>query len=169
MRIRSTDVLIAALGALLAHEVAYGVVDLATGPDHGHIPALAAIVIPVGFVVIARLALRPFAAHLASTPHRAALQLALFLALEFVEHPGGLAELASNPAVLLGLALQPVVAWPIGASVRHAREIVRRTIGGERRAEPAAALVPEAPSAPVLTVGASLLPFRRGPPRSVTH
>ncbi|NND85179.1 MAG: hypothetical protein HKN46_08540 [Acidimicrobiia bacterium] len=167
MRIRSTDFLIAALGALLAHEVAYGVVGLTAGPSHEHLPALLATVLPIGAVLIARMALRPFAARLASTSTRAALQVALFLLLEGAEHGGALTDLAGNPAVLLGLALQPAVAWFIGASVRHAREMATRVVGSDPGGELPSAITTAIRLDRLIPAPHGLLPRRRGPPSPV--
>lgn len=169
MRMRSTDVLVAALGAILAHEVAYGIVDLAAAPRHTHVPILLGLLLPLGAVVVSRLALRAFAAPLPSIRMLTLWQVLLFVLLETFEYVqiGGVAAMATSPAVLLGLVLQPVFAWFLRCSVRHGRRIAEWAVGSRPMTidDPATQSIPEARSHPWSPL--TRLPPLRGPPVSM--
>lgn len=96
----------------------------------------------------------------------AAIQLPAFLAIEVIERQGSVARALSDPAVFLGLALQPLLvvlaAWVLDLVRRTVRTIVA-WLAGRRfaKARPAPSTAPDHPA-----IRAWLLPpsRRRGPP-----
>jgi len=132
---RTSLVLLAALGALVAHQAAYGIASAigsgAGGPDHGYLSVAAQLVVPAGLGAIAAIAVRASRSRLdltgLSIGALTVWQLAVFLGQETVESLvlGGSA-LHLNPAVWIGVALQPVVASLLFGAARFGASVLRR-------------------------------------------
>lgn len=143
-RCRWPLVILAALGVVVAHAAAYGLVSAHEagaahgGHDmHGYLRVLAPVVVvatvaAMGWLVASR---SGGSRRLPSTVALASAQVVVFLVQELVEHalagPGALSALAS-PAVWLGLALQAVVAGVLVWLARAGRRAVERLRRGWR-------------------------------------
>ncbi|MGI9612913.1 MAG: hypothetical protein ACR2QO_08400 [Acidimicrobiales bacterium] len=132
--------IIAALGALVTHQLAYLVTSVlglqATSPsDHGHLSTQWAIVAPLavgaaaGFVVW----------QLKALGFRAAVsirQLSVFVAIFFLAQEAieglleglSLAQLLGNPALLAGLTIAPAVAWLLNRVLTGVTELAARLL-----------------------------------------
>lgn len=115
--------LVAALGALITHQVAYLLVSLlgpsiAAPTDHGHLSTQWAVVAPVAIGAAALFIVRQLRAlgfhAIVSTRQLSGFVVAFFIVQELVE---GLiagvpiAELVRHPAIATGVLLAPLVAW----------------------------------------------------------
>lgn len=173
MRVRSTELVLAAAGALVAHEFGYGTAALlrlgATDPGHGHMSLLLGAIIPLAAFIAGLGVLRLLRHQVAQVDPRrlVAIQVVLFLWLELAEHAaaGNVLATFTNPAVLLGLLAQPVVARAIDRVLRRAAAVLGSHhddplvfSGGPDRLAVAAA------TGGFPVTGGFLLPLRRGPP-----
>lgn len=125
--------MLAPLGALLGHAVAYGPLvarhgDGAAPHQHGYLGPVATVGVPLGLLVLAWLTVDRWGsrARLPPLPALMAGQAALFVAQETVERlvvrlPAG--GVLSAPAVRWGLASQVVVAAGVVAVTRLARHL----------------------------------------------
>jgi hypothetical protein len=161
---RTTLVLLAALGAFVAHQAAYGIAGaLGSGvaaPDHGYLSVAAQLVVPAGLVAIAALIVRASRSRLDLTGLSigvlAAWQLAVFIGQEAIEAflLGGSA-LHANPAVWIGVALHPVVAALLLIAARVGASVLRRletTITPRPVSSPTAGPTPVLPAIPSRTL-----------------
>ena len=176
---RISFLLVAALGALLVHELAYATVETvsrtASGVDHDDLGMLASFVVTGGIAALIWAALRAERLPIGSFSWPAlatltALQTILFTGQEVTEAGmmGDPAAAFSRPAVLLGFLLQPIVAFLLLRTAAAGRRLVAFIEGAgavrrERSAGPAQLL------APVRTAGFGETecppPRLRGPPR----
>jgi hypothetical protein len=132
---------VAWVGVVLGHLTAYLVAYPIEGPRHDHLEmtghswvGLAAVsalaIVPVVFLVVA------FRALGSNDPwsrgglafRLAAVQVPAFAAIEVVERGGSVARTVSDPAVLIGLVLLPLVAvvaaWLLGLLHRAVRAVL---------------------------------------------
>lgn len=155
---RTSLVLLAALGAFLAHQAAYGITAViasgAGAPDHGYLSVAAQLVVPAGLVAIAATAVRASRSRLdlAGLPIGvlALWQLAVFIGQETIESLllGGSA-LHTNPAIWVGVALQPVVAALLLVTACVGASVLRRletTITPRPAPRPATGSMPALPA-----------------------
>ena len=132
------------LGAFLGHQLGYGVAAAAEwsvlGPDHRYLAGFASLVPPVliGAVALTAVAMVRQRIDLgaAGVATLAIAQLAAFLSVELLEFAaaGEPAALLVSPAVWLGAAAQPLVAWMLVRVIRLAAGVVagvRRSPGAE--------------------------------------
>lgn len=130
---------LAALGALLIHQLAYLLATLFTSlptgvnADHGHLGTQWALVTPFAVLAASVFVLRQVRnLHLGRGLQRlplATLSGSMFLGQELVEtHLGGDNPLTvlTHPAALIGLALAPLVAITISHLLAEASELVAR-------------------------------------------
>ncbi len=173
MKVRSTELALAAAGALIAHELGYGAADAlrlgGSDPGHGYLPILIGLLVPLSAFVAGLGILRLARTQVGKVRvgHLVVLQLVLFLALELSEHAAAGSAFAalSNPAVIIGLLAQPLVAWAIDRVLQRAASAL-----ASHRGDPLIPLV--FPGQAVVAVADSglgsfdwhLLPRRRGPP-----
>lgn len=163
-------------GFVAGHELGYqGASALGAAPvaaeAHGYLGALLLVATPFVFAAVARSLLAGLRDELPPVRWRtvAGAQVALFLAVELGEHlRAGLtpAETLAEPAVVLGLVAQLVVAAVLVRIVRSSHEVGAAVAAARRRAPshpPSRAWRPVALSgAPALVAVSSL--SRRGPP-----
>lgn len=131
---------VAALGALVTHQVAYllaAAADPGSGPltDHGHLSLQWAIVTPLavgaaaGFVVW-QLKSLGFRSHL-SAGHLGSMVVAFFLVQESLE---GLAagvsigRLLQHPAIAIGVLMAPIVGWLLSRLLAGVTELAARLL-----------------------------------------
>lgn len=117
----------ASLGALVAHQVAYGVVaavaPATATPNHGYLGVVARLVVPAGFVALGVVAARAGRRRLdlagRSVMALTLLQVAIFGSQETLEWLllGG-TPLHANAAVWIGIAIQPLVALALLTAAR---------------------------------------------------
>ncbi|HEX6422600.1 MAG TPA: hypothetical protein VFZ79_03930 [Acidimicrobiales bacterium] len=177
--LRSWSLLLVPGGFVAGHELGYqgasllGATPVADG-GHGYLATLVLVGVPFAFAAVARSLLAGLRDEL--PPVRwttlAAGQVALFSAVELAEHARvGLSPLATlaEPAVVLGLAAQLVVAALLVLVVRSSRQVAVAVAGAARRRRlapwrpPAQHWGPPPPApAPALVAVSSL--SRRGPP-----
>ncbi len=171
-----TFLALVALGVLVGHQLAYGLVASHGAVGHGYLAPLAALVVPFGFLAMGVVGLRlsgaevdrigPWWATVAST------QIAVFVVQETLEAAAsghGAGSLVAHPVFWVGILLQPIVAWALLAASRRSVEAVRARGGGDIPVVVAGGAVVTAP------VGhdvrrrdpAASHRRRRGPPRSL--
>jgi hypothetical protein len=168
-------------GFVAGHELGYqgasalGATPVAAG-GHGYLSALLLVGAPFAFAALARSLLAGFRDEL--PPVRwstlAGAQVSLFLAVELAEHmAAGLspAQTLAEPAVLLGLVAQLVVAAALVLILRSTHEVAAAVAAVRRRRRPEQRR-PTAPTWRTLprTVATAVVPVsslsRRGPPLS---
>ena len=170
-------ILVAALGTLIAHQAAYGLSAFATpaagAPDHGYLAIAAQLVVPAGIGAFMLVVLRAARQRLDLTGITVLtltlVQIGLFLTQETIEWAvsGGGSGLIGNPAVWIGVAIQPLIAavdpgsGPVGSrtAVRQLRTATSRR--PTRRTLPANPL----PSSSPTSASPSATASARVPPR----
>ncbi len=150
------QLLVAALGALITHQLAYLAAnslagfDPSSGPDHGHLPLQWTLVTPLavggaGCFIVWQLRQLGFQS-LISPRKLSALVVAFFAIQELAEGLfDGRSALSTitSPAVLLGFGIAPAVAWLLTRLLRSVTELVAALLSGGRIHPPAAGpLVP---------------------------
>ena len=179
---RLSLLLIAALGSFLAHELGYASEALVAGPDpgvgHDYLGTAASFLIPAGLGALGWVIVRgerffvgSFRWHTVGLV--AGLQAAIFISQEFTEAAVAGDPLAAivRPGFLIGLLLQPIVAWFLLQSAtagRHLIELIENTraVGWHRSLGP--------PRATTTEIAAGFAakecppPWRRGPPAAVS-
>ena len=171
-----TFLALVALGTLVGHQLAYGLVASHDAIGHGYLGAVAALVVPLGFLAMGVVGLRlsgagverigPWLATVAST------QIAVFVLQETLEAAGsghGAGSVVSQPVFWVGILLQPLVAWLLVAISRRGVEAVRTIGGGDTPATAAVGVVTAAPVARNVhrPDPAASHRRRRGPPTSL--
>lgn len=170
--------IVAALGALVTHQLAYLLVPLlgfnaAAASDHGHISLQWALITPVAVAAMAGFIVW----QLRSLGFRSALSarslglwiVGFFLIQESIEGVAGghsLLELATHPAIAAGVVLGPIVGWLIsrllaGVAELAAKFLVRPSFG----VAPKAQLIPIPVRSKSVRVGSPSRP--RAPPSSL--
>lgn len=132
---------LAALGSLVTHQIAYvvvlaaGVLSHADMTDHAHLATQWALMTPVavlaasGFIV--RQVQRLGVANPLSVRALATLTSTLFVVQEMTESVvAGRSALSvcTSPAVILGVAITPLVAWALSRILGGVTDLVRRFI-----------------------------------------
>jgi hypothetical protein len=175
--LRRWSLLLVPGGFVAGHELGYqGASALGSAPTpgggHGYLSLLVLVGVPFAFAALARSFLAGWHDQLPPVRFRtlAVAQVALFLAVELAEHAAaGMApvETLAEPAVLLGLAAQLVVAAGLTLVVRTTREAGHAVAGAVRRLVVPAARPPWRPAAdrPVVTAAWASATPTRGPPR----
>lgn len=172
-RVRSTELVLAGAGALIAHELGYGTAGLLpvsmTDPGHGHLPTLMDLLIPLAMFFGALVVLRSVRGQVGEVDARrlVSIQVALFTALELGEHAAAGNALAAftNPGVILGLVAQPIIAALIAGALGRAATVLREHRGELLLTRPAlGTIAPIPPTAGLAETAKYLLPRRRGPP-----
>jgi hypothetical protein len=171
--------LLVPVGFAAGHELAYtGAATLGspavTAGDHGYLVTLALVGAPFAFAAIARSLLAGLRDETPTVRWTtlAGAQAGLYAAVETAEHlRAGLSpvEVATQPAVLLGLAAQVAVAALVAAILRTSHE-AGATLAARRRRRPAAPRAARRTWSPGgLDLEPALVPVsslsRRGPPR----
>lgn len=129
---------VAALGALVTHQIAYLVVSLiglrvTAISDHGHLSTQWAIVAPLAVGAIAWFIVRQlnglgFRSSI-SARYLSVLVVGFFLIQEFAEGLVGgqsLAQIAAHPAILAGVLTGPIVAWVLCRLLARVTELAAR-------------------------------------------
>ena len=129
---------LAMLGALVAHQIAYPLVaatgfDTSANGEHSHISLQWALVTPFAAlgataIIVRQIRHLGFAA-ITSVGRLAPMIGGAFLIQEFVENRfsgGNGIEILANPAVLLGVALTPLVAWLLLRLLDDVIELITR-------------------------------------------
>lgn len=176
---RVSFLLIAALGAFLAHQLGYSIADTISsstgGVDHDYLGIAASFVVTGGVAALAWLVLRRERLPIGSFSRPAfalltGLQVTLFMLQEVAESgiSGDPMAAFSRPAVLLGLCLQPIVAWLLlrsAAAGQHLVELIESAGSVRWRRSLGPVLLPT----PLLASGSGTTecppPRLRGPPR----
>lgn len=182
--LRSWSLLLVPGGFVAGHELGYqgasllGATPVAAG-GHGYLATLVLVGVPFAFAAVARSLLAGLRDEL--PPVRwvtlAGGQVAVFSAVELAEHArAGLSPVATltEPAVVLGLAAQLVVAGLLVLVARSSRQVAVAVASAARRRRPGRwrpavqhwGAAPAAP-APALVAVSSL--SRRGPPARSSH
>jgi hypothetical protein len=179
---RLSLLLIAALGSFVAHELGYASEALVAGPDqgvgHDYLSTVASFLIPAGLGALGWVIVRgerffvgSFRWH--TVGFVAGLQAAIFLSQEFIEAAVAGDPLAAvvRPGVLVGLLLQPIVAWFLLQSAtagRHLVELIESAgaIGWQRSLGPPLAIATEVAAG--FAAKECPPPRRRGPPAAVS-
>jgi hypothetical protein len=173
---RISLILVAALGTLIAHQAAYGLSAFATpaagAPDHGYLAIAAQLVVPAGVGALMLVVLRAARQRLDLTGITiltlTLVQIGLFLTQETIEWAvSGGSGLIGNPAVWIGVAIQPLIAAAILGAVRLGVTVVRQLRTATSR-RPTRRTLPEILPVELadlcITVRNRLGPCRRGPP-----
>ena len=174
---RISLILVAALGTLIAHQAAYGLSAFATpaagAPDHGYLAIAAQLVVPAGIGAFMLVVLRAARQRLDLTDITVLtltlVQIGLFLTQETIEWAvsGGGSGLIGNPAIWIGVAIQPLIAAAILGAVRLGVTVVRQLRTATSR-RPTRRTLPEILPVELadlcITVRNRLGPCRRGPP-----
>jgi hypothetical protein len=177
--LRSWSLLLVPGGFVAGHELGYqgasllGATPVAAG-GHGYLATLVLVGVPFAFAAVARSLLAGLRDELPPVRWTALAggQVALFAAVELAEHArAGMSPAATltEPAVVLGLAAQLVVAALLVLVVRSSRQVAVAVADAARRRRPVPRRplaqhwgpAPPAP-APALVAVSSL--SRRGPP-----
>ena len=174
---RISLIVVAALGVFGAHQMAYGLSAFLTPgvatPNHGYLAIAVQFVVPAGISAIILLALRAARKSLdlggLTVLSLTVIQIGLFLTQESIESvlSGGASGLVTNPAVWIGIAIQPLVAAAILGAVRLGASVVRKLSPPISRppTRRASSIFPPAELADIfITVCNRLGPRRRGPP-----
>lgn len=166
------------MSALVVHEMAYLVLLGHPGGvtlDHSHLATQWGLVTPIAVVAAAAFIigqLRQLGAG-RSIDHRAlaAITALAFTAQELTEsvvQSGGLDAAFTNPAILIGLAFSPLVAWVVARVLREATDLLAGILPPTTPLlAPVAALVPLATSHRCPTTIVDRSTSERGPPSSV--
>lgn len=136
--------LIAALGALIVHQVAYFAapgltaalgVELPEAADHSHLSTQWAVVAPLAVVATAGFVIwqiRGFGFRSAlSWRYLGGLVGGFFLVQEVIEGAvsgHSIASVLTHPAVLLGLVLAPLIGWVLSRALSGVTELARRLL-----------------------------------------
>ena len=174
---RISLIVVAALGVFVAHQAAYGLSEFLTPgvgtPDHGYLAIAVQLVVPAGVCALILLVLRAARKSLdlggLTILTLTVAQIGLFLTQETIEAAlsGGTSGLITNPAVWIGIAIQPLIAAAILGAVRLGASAVRRLHAPTTRppTRRAPSVFPPGELADTfITVCNRLGPRRRGPP-----
>ena len=151
------QLVLAMLGALVTHQIAYPLVaavgaDVSANGDHAHLGLQWAVLTPLGAVAatvfIVRRIRRLGFTSVISSARLAPIVAGVFLVQEAIENRfsgGNVIEILADPAVLLGLALAPVVAWLMVRLLDDVVELIGRWLsptGGHPPARPSLVPIP---------------------------
>lgn len=174
---RISLLVVAALGVFVAHQIAYGLSAFlrpgVAAPDHGYLAIAVQLVVPAGIAAIILLVLRAARKSLdlgrLTVLTLAVVQIGFFLTQESIESvlSGGASGLITNPAVWIGIAIQPLIAAAILGAVRLGATVVRKLSPPTSRppTRRAPSMYPPAELADIfITICNRLGPRRRGPP-----
>ena len=172
--------LLAFLGVLAVHQIAYSISRAAGAPsaiDHGHLAVawlLAGLAAVAGLTLAVTRSLRARRHHVGSRLLLAGIVAAGYTALEAIERAADgipVSSLVTEAVFWLGLAAAPIVAVALSAMVRAADDLVRAFIEARTAEWPAAAPPSLFPTSvvlqPVLLRSESV--SRRGPPVRSHH
>ncbi len=167
---------VAALGALVTHQVAYLAASLAgsetsSASDHGHLPLQWAVVAPLAVAAMAgfvlwQLRVLGFRSHI-STGRLAGWVVAFFAIQESIEGAVGghsLIEVATYPAVVTGLLIGPMVAWAMGRVLTGVTRLAELLLGRSTEPTPVASLPLVPRSVTARSAGALASSRPRAPP-----
>lgn len=123
-------VLVAALGAFVAHQVAYAIVAASGAPDHGYLTVGSRLLVPLGLVAVVLLGIRLARARIPRPDlgDLLRIQLIIYLAQEVGERVVDGTDVGEflYPALWLGLLLQPLAAYLVLRLVTASGNAVRR-------------------------------------------